>query len=197
METRSLKQRLHVAAPYVIIGQFVLDVVFVVLFLWVLGNQAQFTDYLNGRGELRTQQQKESHEQFCKLIASLEDDINGSLETLRKEANCPISPVPNGENSTPTTENAPGSFGSQPDDSVPIVGGSDTSTSTPTPRSQAPTGVPGGAPQGTDSPGGGAAPTAPQAPETTPPPPPAPGSGDRGGLVDGADVCLPFVGCVV
>ena len=214
----TLKERL--ASPWLVIGQYVFNIVMVAMVLWLTGNDAEFqrtqveySQYLDGKGvqrdaerdaaeRERAEEREQSRLVLCELIAALEADIGGELQRISNVAGCAANqgPIQPGAG----TEMAPdGTL--VPSPSGPIEDGGGTSTGSVTPGSQSTTGTAQGAPRGRESsPPPATAPVTPGAPGTPEParPTPAPPAeeeeaGDAGGLVYGIDLCAPLLGCLL
>ncbi len=216
-KSSTLRERL--SSPWLVIGQYVFNLIMVGLVFFLVANQAeqqqameQFSQYLAGKGEQRDAERDAQAERdaaaaersrllLCELIAALEADIGGELERISDAAECTDAqgPRPNtdGETVEPSSSNAA--------ESVPIAPGGGTSSGAVTPGSGSATGDVqgvrpgrGGAPStGTQGPRPPAEPE--PEPERPAPPPPAEEeeAGDEGGLVNGVDLCVPLVGCLL
>lgn len=99
--SRSATLRDRLNSPWLVIAQYVFNVLVVILIAYVVGNQAQFSDYLNGRGEQRDRERdiaveqaneraERSRETLCNLIEALERDLDTNLATIRAESGCPV-----------------------------------------------------------------------------------------------------------
>lgn len=203
--SRSIALRERLNSPWLVIGQYIFNVVMVALVLWLTSNQGElqktqqeYTDYLAGTGEQRDAERDQAERDraaraentqrvLCDLIARLESDLGRELPGMRDAASCP--------------DETPGLLPGATSQLGPIVPGGGTSTAPPTRGSQSTTGHGTGGAGGRESSpptggrgGGGATPSSPGADKPAPPPP---ADGDRGGLVDGIDLCAPFLGCVL
>lgn len=216
---QSITLRERLASPWLVIGQYVFNIMVVCMLLWLTGNDAEFqrtqveySEYLDGKGVQRDQERdtqaardaadaERSRMLLCELIAALEADIGGELQRISDAAGCsdaqgPIQPGA-------TTEIAPDGT-KVPSSSGPIGSDGEISTGSVTPGSQSPTGGVQGVPQGQESAPspatGGTAPTSPVTPEPARPTPAPPAeeeeAGDAGGLLVGIDLCTPF-GCIL
>lgn len=209
----TLRERLN--SPWLVIAQYVFNILLVLLIAWLAGNQAQFIDYLNGAGEVRereaqrlekeqTERADRSRELLCELIASLEADIGGKLERISRTANCdkgPLSPgasAPGDVNGAPSTE-SPSIGADRPrgdGERVAPGPGSASGSDPATPRT-------GGASPSRSSPPPEPSPAQPTA---APPPPDDTGNGGAGStggvlptkpLDEVIQLCLEVVGCVI
>lgn len=205
--SRSLTLRERLSSPWLVIGQYIFNIAIVVLVFWLTTQlsalqqtQQEFSDYLAGKGDQRDAERDQdeldrqarseaTHQVLCNLIAKLEVDLSRGLPGMREAASCPPSTF------------SPGSLPNATSQLGPIVPGAGTSSGSATPGSQTATGDGGGGAGGRESSpstggaGGGEAP--PNTPGGESPAPPPPADGDGGGLVDGIDLCAPFLGCVL
>lgn len=204
-KSAALRERLN--SPWLVVGQYIFNIAMVLLIFWLTGNQAEFqqtqqeySDYLNGKGDQRDAERDQAekdrqarsdatHQVLCDLINKLESDLGRELPGMRNAAECQLSPF------------QPGSLPDATSQLGPIVPGAGTSSGSATPGSQTATGDRSGGAGGresspaTGSAGGGEAP--PNVPGADKPAPPPPADGDGGGLVDGFDLCAPFLGCLL
>lgn len=208
-KSATLRERLN--SPWLVIGQYIFNVLIVLFIAYLAGNQSQFSDYLNGKGEERDRERdaavqaaneraEQSREVLCRLIAALEADIGGELERIRREASCPVGPLPNTDEADP--DGASFEPSEQPSASGP------TSMSLPSTDPRTTTGDRGGvAPGRESSPAiGPAAPSEGDTPPASPseePPPPSENPDDGGGgsvseeVDEAVDLCVIILGCVV
>lgn len=209
--SRVLRERL--SSPWLVIAQYVFNIAMVGLVFWLTvqlsalqQTQQEYSDYLAGKGDQRDAERDQAeedrqtrsdatHQVLCNLINALEADIGRELKGMRDAADCQLSPFQPGA-SAETPESLP----NETSQLGPIVRGGGTSTGSTTPGSETATGEPGagnGGPESarpTGSAGGGEGTPEPSGGEAGPPPP---SDDDRGGLLDGFDLCAPFLGCAI